>query len=252
MCIRDSVTVALVAGSSLSDLKKNTQSAIDKFNSGYIGAEAPPSPKLSAQPAHQAVYLSWDNFPETVIDPFTGLADFAGYKVYRSLSGLQNDWTLLADYDVIGDSSEWSGIVEYSKGTSNAISEFIGPLGSGDISSNPSIDAIVDRFVEAEYTIELMDHQIEVNGVTTDTLKMVIYNVTNMQSVLPHIAAMTMGEGFRTYAEYDSVAMQAGSGTLSDIELYRDGYFIYLDGFFVKLSNGEYEDLDLDLSLIHI
>ena len=241
-----SVTVALVAGSSLSDLKKNTQSAIDKFNSGYIGAEAPPSPKLSAQPAHQAVYLSWDNFPETVIDPFTGLADFAGYRVYRSLSGLQNDWTLLADYDVIGDSSEWSGIVEYSKGTSNAISEFIGPLGSGDISSNPSIDAIVDRFVEAEYTIELMDHQIEVNGVTTDTLKMVIYNVTNMQSVLPHIAAMTMGEGFRTYAEYDSVAMQAGSGTLSDIELYRDGYFIYLDGFFVKLSNGEYKDLDLD------
>ena len=162
-----SVTVALVAGSSLSDLKKNTQSAIDKFNSGYIGAEAPPSPKLSAQPAHQAVYLSWDNFPETVIDPFTGLADFAGYRVYRSLSGLQNDWTLLADYDVIGDSSEWSGTVEYSKGTSNAVSQFIGPLGSGDISSNPSIDAIEDRFVEAEYTIELMDYQIEVNGVTT-------------------------------------------------------------------------------------
>ena len=75
---------------------------------------------------------------------------------------------------------------------------------------------------------------------------MVIYNVTNKQSVLPNIAAMTMGEGFRTYAEYDSTEMQALSGTLSDIEFYRDGYFIYLDGFFVRLSNGEYKDLDLD------
>ena len=241
-----SVTVALVAGSSLSDLKKNTQSAIDKFNAGYIGAEAPPSPKLSAQPAHEAIYLSWDNFPESVIDPFSGKSDFAGYRVYRSLSGLQNDWTLLADYDVEGDSSEWSGIVEYSKGTSNAISKFIGPLGSGDISSNPSIDAIEDRFIEAEYTIELMSHQMEIDGLVVDTLKMVIYNVTNRQSVLPNIAAMTMGEGFRTYAEYDSTAMQALSGTLSDIDLYRDGYFIYIDGFFVRLSNGEYKDLDLD------
>ena len=91
-----------------------------------------------------------------------------------------------------------------------------------------------------------MDYQIEVNGVTIDTLKMVIYNVSNMQSVLPNIAAMTTGEGFRTYMVYDSTDMKAGNGTLSNIELYRDGYFIYLDGFFVKISNGEYEDLDLD------
>ena len=91
-----------------------------------------------------------------------------------------------------------------------------------------------------------MDYQIEVNGVTIDTMKMVIYNVSNMQSVLPNIAAMTTGEGFRTYMVYDSTDMKAGNGTLSDIELYRDGYFIYLDGFFVKISNGEYEDLDLD------
>ena len=241
-----SVTVALVAGSSLSDLKKNTQSAIDKFNSGYIGAEAPPSPKLSVQPAHKAVYLSWDNFPETVIDPFTGLADFAGYRVYRSLSGLQNDWTLLADYDVDGDSSEWSGIVEYSKGTSNAISKFIGPLGAGDINGNSSIDAIEDRFIEAEYTIELMSQRIQVDGANVDTTIMVIYNLTSMQSVLPNVAAMPTGSGFRTYAEYDSVAMRAVGGTLTDIEFYRDGYFIYLDGFFVQISNGEYKDLDLD------
>ena len=98
--------------------------------------------------------------------------------------------------------------MEYSKGTSNAISRFIGPLGSGDISSNPSIDAIEDRFIQAEYTVELMSHQMEVDGLVVDTLKMVIYNVTNRQSVLPNIAAMTMGEGFRTYAEYDSTAMQ--------------------------------------------
>ncbi|MCS5652463.1 MAG: hypothetical protein NZ825_07490, partial [Candidatus Marinimicrobia bacterium] len=241
-----SVTVALVAGSSLSDLKKNTQSAIDKFNSGYIGAEAPPSPKLSVQPAHKAVYLSWDNFPETVIDPFTGLADFAGYRVYRSLSGLQNDWTLLADYDVDGDSSEWSGIVGYSKGTSNAISKFIGPLGAGDINGNSSIDAIEDRFIEAEYTIELMSQRIQVDGANVDTTIMVIYNLTSMQSVLPNVAAMPTGSGFRTYAEYDSVAMRAVGGTLTDIEFYRDGYFIYLDGFFVQISNGEYKDLDLD------
>jgi hypothetical protein len=40
--------------------------------------------------------------------------------------------------------------------------------------------------------------------------------------------------------------MRAQSGTLTDIDLYRSGYFIYLDGFYVQIMNGEYQDLDQD------
>ena len=242
-----SITIALVAGSSLADLKENTQAAIDKFDSGYIGAEAPPSPGLTVQPAHEAVYLSWDAFPETVKDPFTGKTDFAGYRVYRSTTGLQGDWIELAEYDVDGDSSEWSGTMSYTTGTSNAIGEFVGPLGTGDISAQSSIDAISDRFKEGEYTIEFVSGTIDTGGGSeADTLKMVIYNVTNRTLVQPNLAAMSTGEGFRTYSAYDTSAKKASGGMLTDIDVYRPGYYIYLDGFFVRISSGEYKDLDLD------
>ena len=242
-----SITIALVAGSSLADLKENTQAAINKFDSGYIGAEAPPSPGLTAQPAHEAVYLSWDTFPETVKDPFTGKKDFAGYRVYRSSTGLQGDWTELAEYDVEGDSSEWSGTMSYTTGSSNAVGEFYGPLGEGDISSQSSIDAIEDRFKEGEYTIEFVAGTIDTGGSSeVDTLKMVVYNVTNRTLVQPNLAAMSTGEGFRTYASYDTSQKKATGGTLTEIDVYRPGYYIYLDGFFVRISEGEYKDLDLD------
>lgn len=241
-----SVTIALVAGSSLADLKENTQLAIDKFDSGYIGAEAPPSPALTVQPAHESVYLSWDNFPETVIDPFTGEQDFAGYRVYRSTTGLQDDWTELDEFDVEGDSSEWSGTVSYATGTSNAQGDFFGPLGAGDISSISGIDGISDRFVEAEYSLEFVTGEIDVDGNPVDTLKMVIYNVTNRTLVQPNIAAMSTGEGYRTYSAYDTSAMKATGGMLTDLDVYRSGYYIYLDGFFVRITDGEYKDLDQD------
>jgi hypothetical protein len=241
-----STTIAIVAGTSLSDLKNNTLSAVQKHKSGYIGAEPPPSPALSVQPAHEAIYLSWDSFPETVIDPFTGEIDFAGYRVYKSSTGLQDDWDLIADYDIAGDSSEWSGTMEYSVGVSNAIGNFIGPIGSGDINAISSIEEISDRFVESKYSIEFISDQIEVDGATVDTLRMVFYNITKEQLVQPNIAAMTQGLGYRTYAIFDSSSMRAQSGTLTDIDLYRSGYFIYLDGFYVRIMNGEYQDLDQD------
>ncbi len=46
---------------------------------------APPAiPSLSYSPADQLVNLVWDNKAEHTVDPFLGLVDFEGYKIYRS------------------------------------------------------------------------------------------------------------------------------------------------------------------------
>jgi len=62
------VTLLVVAGGSLDEIRRNTVAALDRYNSGYIGPEAPPSPKLTAIPANERVLLSWDKFPETIPD----------------------------------------------------------------------------------------------------------------------------------------------------------------------------------------
>ncbi len=122
----DTVVVAIVMGESLADLQENTRNIQKIYDEGYVLPEAPPSPKLTAYPADRKVYLSWDNFPENITDPFSGIADFEGYRVYKNKTGLATDWTMLAEYDLFGTKTANSVITKISKGNTTARFRFLG------------------------------------------------------------------------------------------------------------------------------
>ncbi len=122
----DTVTVAIVMGESLSDLRDNTKNIQKIYDEGFVLPEAPPSPTLTAYPADRKVYLSWDNFPEQLPDPFTGEKDFEGYRVYRSETGLATDWDMLAEYDIYGTRTANSVTTKIAKGNTTARFYFLG------------------------------------------------------------------------------------------------------------------------------
>lgn len=111
-------TMAIVMGHSLAELKENVIAAQTQFSMGYISTAPPPPPHLTLTPGDEKVYLSWDNFPEEQEDIITKKKDFQGYRAYRSETGLPDDWELLADYDIKGDSSENVVVVKYTRGNS--------------------------------------------------------------------------------------------------------------------------------------
>jgi len=125
---RDQVTVgfAIVCGDDLEELETNAKMAIEQYNAGYMGPEAPPSPDLTLTPADGKVYLSWNDYPESTVDPLTKEQDFEGYRVYKNATGSPMDWNLLpgAEYDVVGSRTEDKVVVEKKAGPSSAQVEF--------------------------------------------------------------------------------------------------------------------------------
>lgn len=79
------------------------------YDAKFLLPQPPLSPKLSATSLSNKVALQWDNSPEFFEDKYPQLAglsipnyttrDFAGYKVYRSLSGTVGSWSLIAQFD---------------------------------------------------------------------------------------------------------------------------------------------------------
>ncbi len=231
------VTIAIVAGESLNDLKNNTRDAIKKYENGYIGPEAPPSPVLTAQPAHNTIYLSWDDSPENTIDPYTGLEDFAGYRVYRSTTGLQNEWELLAEYDLKDDSTQYDASIQYKIGNSNVEATLDKVLSDDDIENSYDYDTIEDIFKEATYNIEFREKTLDINGKPVDTLCVLVYDATKGQSLPYNLDALSEGAG---YTVYD------GRFAKSYGPIYVSGVRIYFNGIYIKIQDGEYQDLDND------
>lgn len=237
-----SVTLAIVAGASLAELKKNAEAAVEKYNNGFIGPAPPSSPELTGVPGHRKAYLSWSNDPLDDIDPYTGEQDFEGFRVYRSTTGLQDDWELLQDFDIQGDSTSNTATVEYTKGSANAISEFAGVMGDGDLQNIETgnqdeeelMELFYERFKQAEYTIELADDE--------DTTKLIIYDVSNKQLVPFNFLAHSQGDGFCIYERFNG---NRASGKQPDAK-YRSGHYIYFNGMYIRISNGFYVDTDQD------
>lgn len=230
------ITIAIVAGESLSDLKSNAEDAIKKYENGYIGPEAPPSPLLSAQPAHNTVYLSWDDSPESSIDPYTGEEDFAGYRVYRSETGLQDDWELLAEYDISDDSTQYEANISYTIGNSNIDAVLDEVLDDDDIIGD-EYDSVDDIFKESTYTIEFRELTLDINGKPVDTLCVLVYDVTKGQSLEYNLSAIAEGTGYTVYE---------GKYAKSYGPIYKSGVRVYFNGIYIKVTNGEYVDLDDD------
>ncbi len=237
-----SFTIAIVMGMSLSELKENTLQAVKQFEMGYIGTAPPPPPHLTVTPGDQKVFLSWDNYPEDKEDIITGEKDFEGYRVYKSTTGVEGDWTLLADYDINSDSLGTPGtadstgnvvIVKYKRGTSKL------RFGAGGF-----YPPMLPYFSGNEYAIEfLTDDYFQVENVS----KQITYKCRKQYKggdyfAVLHADTVVEGSGdtliFPDTTNFYDPDFSNYPHSLFHAQ-YHPGAFIYMDGFYVYIANGK-------------
>ena len=245
-----SVTIAFVAGSSLADLKANADDAIQKYYTGFIGPEAPPAPGLVARPGHKKIYLAWDDSPEDAIDPFSGDKDFEGYRVYRSSTGLEDEWDMLmynhdgnpitpkipAEFDVDTSQSEAAARTIQFIGSSNAVMDFVGVMSDDELDAW-DIDDINSILYNSQYMIEIRvrnaNDPVYLSPYTGDSLyfKIDVINLSTMQH-LPYNSAANNPDisGYKIFMEYDPVTF----GDENDQQKKPLAYPYYQPGSFYK------------------
>jgi len=70
----------------------------------FQGPPPPPVPSLNYELTETEVILKWGKKPSedpSYQDPFSRKQDFEGYRIYVSNSGLENDFAILADFDLV-------------------------------------------------------------------------------------------------------------------------------------------------------
>ena len=77
-------TIVVVVGQDDADFYRQVDQAVDMFEFKFVGPSAPPAPAITAVPGDGQVTLYWGAEAESSEDPFTGVADFEGYRIYRS------------------------------------------------------------------------------------------------------------------------------------------------------------------------
>jgi len=66
----------------------------------FKGPPPPFPPDLKFETSQGNIKVIWNGkYSEEGEDPFTGVNDFEGYRIYMSYTGLANDWILLSSYD---------------------------------------------------------------------------------------------------------------------------------------------------------
>jgi hypothetical protein len=66
----------------------------------FAGPPPPPAPELRFKTSQGKIAVRWNGYrSETAIDNFSNTADFEGYRVYMSRTGLQEDFALLTQRD---------------------------------------------------------------------------------------------------------------------------------------------------------
>ncbi|HOD66162.1 MAG TPA: T9SS type A sorting domain-containing protein [candidate division Zixibacteria bacterium] len=78
------VVFALVAGQDEADFRNNAELAQQLYDNNFVGPEPPATPELTGKAGSRKAYLSWSDTSEVGLDPMSGIADFVGYKLYRS------------------------------------------------------------------------------------------------------------------------------------------------------------------------
>jgi len=104
-------TVAIICGFGHEDLIAKAKLAKRLYDNDFNAPPPPPPPKLKVDPGDHMVHLDWHWYPEYEgINPeeFEDhtrqdgiLKDFAGYRVYRSTTGIEGPWQLLAEFDKV-------------------------------------------------------------------------------------------------------------------------------------------------------
>ncbi|MBN1424174.1 hypothetical protein JXA88_06435 [Candidatus Fermentibacteria bacterium] len=215
-----SVTLAIVMGQSLDDLKENTRRAIQQFEMGYLGTAPPPSPRVTATPQDRRVYLSWDDSPEHAVDYITGERDFEGYRVYRSRQGIDGTWQLLADYDVADSHTPKAVSMRYVRGGSVLQFGFAGFWGSGsDTLAFTGNDYVVEFQSDSTFTVLNADQQ-----------SLYRYNAEARDIFTGDFCVVGATDDGLVYPPPDP-----GNPFLGK---WMDGTRIYIDGFYVQISAG--------------
>ncbi len=66
----------------------------------FRGASPPPAPVVRVIPEHGQLTVRWNGYnSETTPDPFTGVIDFEGYRVYTSLTNTPNGYSMQTSFD---------------------------------------------------------------------------------------------------------------------------------------------------------
>ncbi|MFH1008859.1 MAG: hypothetical protein V1800_15395 [Candidatus Latescibacterota bacterium] len=116
------VLTATGLGKGLVGLQENLLAAKELFEANrgtagkWIVSGPPASPALTVTPGDRMVTLAWGDGPEAHVDPVTGMADFEGYRVWKSATGIEGGWSLVADYDKIDGVGMNAGLPEKTGG----------------------------------------------------------------------------------------------------------------------------------------
>ncbi len=69
----------------------------------FQGPPPPPAPNLEYRSTQRRLYLRWspeDSEDPNYSDPFSGQQDFEGYRVYVSNTGMENEYSYIAEFDI--------------------------------------------------------------------------------------------------------------------------------------------------------
>ncbi|MBN2543894.1 hypothetical protein JXI42_13635 [bacterium] len=95
-------------------LQSEGDAALTAYNAGWVVPSPPAAPNLVGIPGDQKVSLIWDNTAEFEPDPFQDVMaetgdtlyrryDFEGYRLWKSRTGLPEEWDLLGEWDIEND-----------------------------------------------------------------------------------------------------------------------------------------------------
>jgi len=100
------VVFGVVAGQSENLLKVNSDYAQTLYDADFVAPIPPDPPVVTAIPGDRQVTLYWGDISESSYEPFaandTNLReyDFEGYRIYRSRTGIEGDFEVLAEFDL--------------------------------------------------------------------------------------------------------------------------------------------------------
>jgi hypothetical protein len=238
------VTVAVVAGASLAELRRNVESAYERYEIGFIAPAPPLPPNVVYTPADERIIMGWSDDPsETTVDPQTGLLDFEGYRVYISDDGGQtwgetaddldrypSGYVPLAEFDITGNSYPRYTSAVYAIGSSNA------QINNPGLAEELADFDDTDPFIANRYAIEFL----------TDTT-LFVYNISKNQSMSYNAGYFSNLNNLNGWVMTDSIP----SGTtlpadIGDLDIwpdaqYRSGSYIWLDGGVVQIINDSTE-----------
>jgi hypothetical protein len=105
---------AMVAGNTEAELKEVTRQAHLLMAKGWLTPKAPISPKVSVVAGDRRATITWDDRSENYPDPYTGVYDFEGYRLYRSTDRGQH-WDQYDRNQTAGISPDPIPLAEFDK-----------------------------------------------------------------------------------------------------------------------------------------